>query len=433
MTATLAPPAHAYITAESITYSAYVAGRGWEPGADGTTAGTTGQSLRLEALKVSGINLAYRVHVQSTGWTSYQNSGQTAGVPGSGKRLEAAQITSLDPSWKVEYRAHVQSIGWQPWVKDSIVAGTVGKALRMEAIQIRLFDVIPNHTDPITFTVTADNGLESAGLGVFSGIGKSGAGANFILGDFAYAPDRESAYCKVVTDRVNFPTELLAGNHEDDTTRDGLLTKYVKCLPDRLYEQGSYAKDYYVDRGPVRFIMISPGLLLGGVTKTYADGTPEQAWLTSLIREARLAGQWTVVGFHKPCLTLGEHGCSSSPDLTNALIREHVDLVVSGHDHNYSRSHQIKGTIANPVVMDSDSLMGRGGGTVFVVIGNGGHNPRTVKPLTSIWAAESGTNSPGGITFGYGKVTVDGDSLSFSLVRTSGGALTDGFVIDMSD
>ncbi len=132
---------------------------------------------------------------------------------------------------------------------------------------------------------------------------------------------------------------------------------------------------------------------------------------------------------HKPCLTLGAHGCASSPDLTDALIQEKVDLVLSGHDHNYIRSHQLRGTVAAPRVVDRDRSLAAGAGTVFAIVGNGGHDPRTVRARTTIWAAASGTNSPGGLTIGFAQVTATSTSLSYRLVRTSGGTLSDTFTI----
>jgi 3',5'-cyclic AMP phosphodiesterase CpdA len=222
---------------------------------------------------------------------------------------------------------------------------------------------------------------------------------------------------------------LLAGNHEGDGVNNGVLSRFAACLPSRLGQVGTYAKDYYVDRGPVRFIMISPNITLSGTLRTYRNGTAEQAWLRSTIRAAKAASQWTVVGMHEPCLSLGVHGCASSPELTDALIAEHVDLVLAGHDHDYTRTHQLAGTVAAPRVVDGDATMARGAGTVFAVVGNGGYAPRTITAKTSLYAAASGTNTAGGITIGFAKVVVTSDTLRYTLVRTSGGTLVDGFTI----
>lgn len=423
-------PATAAPTPKNVTYAANVATKGWMAAvSNGATAGTVGTTLKLQAFKASGINLTYRAHVQNIGWQPWVKTGAVAGTLGRNLRIEALQMKSLDPAWRVEYRARVQGVGWQPWVHDGTTAGTTGKALRAEAFQVRLIEKTREMTDTVTFTATADNGLAAAAQGVFAGIGRSKADTNFILGDLAYAAGKEAAYCTMVNDRVNFPTMLLAGNHEGDGVNNGVLSTFTRCLPSRLGQVGTYAKDYYLDRGPVRFIMISPNITLSGVKRTYATGTPEQTWLRSAIRAAKAAGQWTVVGMHEPCLSLGAHGCASSPQLTDALIAEHTDLVLAGHDHNYSRTHQLAGTAAAPRVVDGDTTMRRGAGTVFAVIGNGGHDPRTVAARTAPYAVVSGTNTPSGIAFGFVKVVITSSTLRYDEVRTSGGALTDGFTI----
>ena len=423
-TATSAP------IARSVTYSANVQGRGWmAPVSNGATAGTVGTALRLEAFKLSGINLTYRAHVQNIGWQAWVKSGAVAGTVGRSLRVEAMQLKSLDAQWRVEYRADVQGIGWQAWVHDGATAGTTGRALRLQAMQVRLIEKTPEPTDTITFTATADNGLDTAAQGVFAGIGRSGADVGFVLGDLAYAAGKEAAYCAMVNNRVNFPTMLLAGNHEADGVGNGVLSRFTACLPSRLGQAGTYAKDYYVDRGPVRFIMISPNITLSGTLRTYRNGTAEQAWLRSTIRAAKAASQWTVVGMHEPCFSLGVHGCASSPELTNALIAEHVDLVLAGHDHDYTRTHQLAGTVSAPHVVDRDATMARGAGTVFAVVGNGGHAPRTITARTALYAAASGTNTAGGITFGFARVIITNGTLRYTFVRTSGGTLADGFTI----
>ena len=425
-----APPSSATLV-EHVTYAAHVQSIGWQaPVSDGSTAGTIGRSLRVEAIRLAAPSLRYRAHVQGVGWQPWVSTGAVAGTTGRGLRLEAFQVTApAGAAYRVEYRARVQTTGWMPWVHDGATAGTTGRALRVEALQVRLVEKAPPVTDPLRIAVTADNGLDATASTLFSSIGRSGAAATFVLGDLAYVAGREADYCRMVTDRVNAPTEIVAGNHEGDVDLDGSLPTYTRCLPGRLGEVGTYGRDYYVDRGPARVILISPAIPLGGVTKTYRDGTPEQAWLTAAIRGAHAAGRWPVVGMHAGCFTLGVHGCASTPELTDLLIREEVPLVLQGHDHVYARTQQLTGTVAAPRVVDRDGSFARTAGTVFVVIGNGGHNPRTVAPLTPLWASASGTNSTGGITFGYGRIDIAGGVLSWRLVRTSGGSLADSFTI----
>ncbi|WCM56363.1 CotH kinase family protein [Microbacterium sp. EF45047] len=138
-----APPEHVF----SASYSAHVQNLGWTPTVeDGATAGTTGQSLRVEALRLSPSStlyqggLSWRGHVQNVGWQPWTDAGEI-GTQGRALRLEAFEVTltgELAARFRIEYRAHVQNVGWQPWVSDGQTAGTVGRALRVEAVEFRL-------------------------------------------------------------------------------------------------------------------------------------------------------------------------------------------------------------------------------------------------------------------------------------------------------
>jgi len=129
-----------------VTYEAHVQNIGWQNWvSDGQEAGTDGQSLRMEALKLTGTNLpagasiTYEAHVQNIGWQNWVSDGQEAGTDGQSLRMEALKITLNGlPGYEVKYEAHVQNIGWQNWVSDGQEAGTDGQSLRMEALKIEI-------------------------------------------------------------------------------------------------------------------------------------------------------------------------------------------------------------------------------------------------------------------------------------------------------
>ena len=135
----------------SISYNTHIQYMGWESDyskSNGQTSGTSGQSLRLEGIKIklnnapAGVTLKYQVHVQNEGWQTWKSGGQTAGTSGKGYRLEAIKIKlEGTKGYKVQYRVHVQNIGWQEWKEDGDIAGTSGQSLRLEAIQIRIVKV----------------------------------------------------------------------------------------------------------------------------------------------------------------------------------------------------------------------------------------------------------------------------------------------------
>lgn len=118
---------------------AHVQDRGWLGWvADSQTAGTTGRSLRMEAIELRGGVGMVSAHVQDIGWMPAVPNGTTAGTTGRSLRMEAIRVTSDVPGWQIECRAHVQDIGWMAWVGDGRTCGTTGRSLRLEAVQLRL-------------------------------------------------------------------------------------------------------------------------------------------------------------------------------------------------------------------------------------------------------------------------------------------------------
>lgn len=133
----------------NVKYSVHVQNKGWiNNKKDSETAGSTGEALRLEAIKLNvgelnNVSIKYQVHVQNIGWQSWKANGELAGTEGRSLRLEAIKIV-LDSSeeYSVMYRTHVQNIGWQEWKSDGDISGTEGKGLRLEAIQIKIVNKV---------------------------------------------------------------------------------------------------------------------------------------------------------------------------------------------------------------------------------------------------------------------------------------------------
>ncbi|WP_425956319.1 hypothetical protein [Xylanimonas sp. McL0601] len=129
-----------------LTVTPHVATLGWlAPVGQGQTAGTTGRSLALEALRVRTSSLPWaggiqcRAHVQNIGWTGWVAPGATCGTTGRGLRMEAFSLQfsgSAAASLDVWYRAHVQNIGWMGWASNGAQSGTQGLGLRVESVQV---------------------------------------------------------------------------------------------------------------------------------------------------------------------------------------------------------------------------------------------------------------------------------------------------------
>lgn len=113
-------------------YKVHIQNKGWSDWVEeGRRAGTSGESLRLEAIIIEGVD-SYRVHIQDKGWSEWVKAGGVAGTVGEGKRIEAIEIKGKD----INYRVHAENIGWMDWARSGEMAGTTGGGLRIEAIQL---------------------------------------------------------------------------------------------------------------------------------------------------------------------------------------------------------------------------------------------------------------------------------------------------------
>ena len=135
----------------SVNYSTHVQDIGWQGYVkDGSTAGTTGQSKRLEAIRIKLSNntsyngtIQYQTHIQDIGWQGWKMNDDTSGTSGQSKRLEAIRIKltgEMAKQYDIYYRVHSQEFGWLGWAKNGESAGTAGYSYRLEAIEVKLVE-----------------------------------------------------------------------------------------------------------------------------------------------------------------------------------------------------------------------------------------------------------------------------------------------------
>ena len=131
-----------------VSYSSHVQNVGWQSSVrDGQTSGTSGQSLRLEGIKIKlscteyAGSIIYQTHIQNIGWQDPVRDGEISGTSGRSLRLEAIRIHlegEISNHYDIYYRAHAQEKGWLDWAKNGESAGTLGYGYRLEAIEIKL-------------------------------------------------------------------------------------------------------------------------------------------------------------------------------------------------------------------------------------------------------------------------------------------------------
>jgi len=143
-----------------VQYQTHVQNIGWQGWkSDGDLSGTTGESLRLEAIQIrltgtdaNQCDVYYQVHAQNYGWLDWAKNGESAGTEGLSLRLEAIKIIVVPKGSTApgatdrpfvkdldcSYQTHVQDLGWQGWKSDGVISGTSGQSLRLEGIQIKV-------------------------------------------------------------------------------------------------------------------------------------------------------------------------------------------------------------------------------------------------------------------------------------------------------
>jgi hypothetical protein len=301
----------------------------------------------------------------------------------------------------------------------------------------------------VHFTAQGDIGVSTGARKVLDTIAGLAPELNLALGDFSYQAGLEQEFCDMVTGKLgaDFPYQVVTGNHESDG-HDGDIANIVKCLPNRLPGlQGEYGTQWYVDypeQNPlVRIIMVSPGIdFHDGNPLDYSANCERWRWTADALDGAGSQRiPWTVVGMHTPCLGVGRYGCQAGREFTNMLMDKKVDLVLTGHDHSYQRTHQlgagtscpslVPDTFSAACIADPDAGMEQGAGTVFVTVGTGGvglyevNDGDSEAPYFATWSGKNRDPALGTLD-----LTATAGRLSARFVPANGYTFTDAFTIE---
>jgi acid phosphatase type 7 len=194
-----------------------------------------------------------------------------------------------------------------------------------------------------------------------------------------------------------FPTP---GNHE-------YITSNAQPYLDNFYlpaNNSARTERYYsFDWGPVHFVSLDSNCLTYPTTE--CTKAIQQDWVAKDL--AATTRPWKIVFFHHPPWSSGDHGSSTSMRKAFAALFEQygVDLVLTGHDHNYERSKPMKGE----AVAASGTK-----GIPYLVVGSGGATMRPFETSQPSWSAfRDDTN------VGFLDVTVDGGTLTAKFITSS--------------
>lgn len=211
----------------------------------------------------------------------------------------------------------------------------------------------PGQTTRLSFLAFGDSGYRGIDQeAVFDQMRSLPADLALAAGDLAYGrgtlQELEELYFEPYAPMLkSLPVYTVLGNH-DYGTASGAPYRAVFSLPDNGGEQ-AHEGWWSFDRGPVHFVGLD----------SEAHLERQAQWLDEDLNRNQLP--WVVVMIHRPPYSSGSHGSDTTVRRVISPVVEahHVQLVITGHDHHYERTHPI-------------------GGTTYIVTGGGGVGTRPV-------------------------------------------------------
>jgi hypothetical protein len=223
----------------------------------------------------------------------------------------------------------------------------------------------PDGPGPFRFVAFGDCGVDDPNqYAVAARIDSLNPDLGIVLGDVIYeageaqnfTPRYFTPYRPIIRRSVWYP---VVGNH-DIATSNGQPFLDAFHLPTNSVD--GTEKYYSWDYGNAHFVALDGNQVFNGAMYDWADADL-----------AATAQRWKIVYFHQPMYSdPGVHGSDLNLRfyLEPIFMAHHVDLVLQGHNHYYSRSYPI----ANGVAVDTaqGSSYQNPGGVIYVVAGGGG-------------------------------------------------------------
>ena len=215
---------------------------------------------------------------------------------------------------------------------------------------------------------TSGNGVQAGTLTAYQNYIASNPGElMLLLGDNAYNAGTDAEYQNgffnvyggnIVKNHILFPAP---GNHDYANTRARQIDKKVPYYDifttPKAAECGGVAsatESYYsFDWGNIHFLSLdSYGLETTSNLRLYDTLSPQVTWIKKDL--AANAKKWTVAYWHHPPFTMGSHNSDTETELIKMreqfiriMERYGVDMIITGHSHDYERSYLLKGYYLN--------------------------------------------------------------------------------------
>jgi hypothetical protein len=231
------------------------------------------------------------------------------------------------------------------------------------------------------------------------------------LGDNAYSSGTEAEFQERLFKPMasllrQVPLFASLGNHE-------YVTAQGQPYLDNLYlpaNNPERTERYYsFDWGPVHFVALDSNCVIGLATADRCTLAAQKAWAEADLSASR--APWKVVFFHHPPWSSGEHGpqLKMRREFAPLFERHGVDLVLTGHDHDYERSRPVRGDAVAPAGTP---------GVPYLVVGSGGASLRPFPSGQPAWTAFRTASA-----HGFLDVAVDGGTLRARFLSPAGAVL----------
>lgn len=242
----------------------------------------------------------------------------------------------------------------------------------------RSFTTAPVGARPFRVDAFADQGdcrSNRAACRVISGIVADHLAFVLGSGDLSYANEHgleswDRWFNAVQAYAADVPLMPTMGNHEFPAGDPmGKYTDPITSYQGRFALPPSHGEDYYSFDYAGTHVIALPEIYV-----RTRPGSPFRRWLQDDLTAADSdpAIRWKIAFSHRPFYSSGTKHGSYRPyvrDVLPILERHHVDLVISGHEHNYERTRPLRGGV--PSSHDVSSSV-QGTGTSYVVTGGGG-------------------------------------------------------------
>jgi len=212
-------------------------------------------------------------------------------------------------------------------------------------------------------------------------------------------------------------TDPIIGNHEYEK---GVAPGYYDYW--NLGSSANHAPTYYsYDAAGWHFIAINSNC---GLLHICDPGQAEYQWLLNDLNTHN--NVCTIAYFHHPVFNIGFEGYATSMNNMWALMAQHgVDIVLTGHDHDYQRWKPLDGTATNINQYSNGIGNPSPTGMTQFVAGGGGHGIQTFKGTDDRMVIGYDT-SP--YTFGALRLQLNDDGAGFQYINYQGILLDSGAI-----